>query len=153
MEKLDFIPNNDFMRAALEQAKISEKLGEVPVGAVIVKNNKIISLGINRRETDRSAILHAEICAIDEACRKLNTWRLSDCDLYVTLEPCPMCTGAIINSRIKHVVFGAFDEKSGSCASVINLFDLPFNHKAEVWGGVLEEQCKTLISSFFRNKR
>ena len=153
MEKLNFIPNNDFMRTAIEQAKEAEKIGEVPIGAVIVKDNEIISFGYNRRETEKNALLHAEICAIEEACKKLSSWRLENCDLYVTLEPCPMCTGAIINSRISHVIFGAYDEKAGSCGTLINLFDLPYNHKAEVWGGILEEECKSLLTEFFKNKR
>lgn len=153
MEKLDFIPNNRFMREAIKLAELAESQGEVPIGAVIVKNGEIIASGYNRRETEKNALLHAELCAIGEACKKLASWRLEGCDLYVTLEPCPMCAGAIINSRIEHIIFGAYDEKAGSCKSVISLFDLPYNHKPEVWGGILEEECKNLLTEFFRKKR
>lgn len=153
MGKLPFIPNNDFMRTAIKLAEKAQKNGDVPVGAVITKNGEIISDGYNQREALSNAILHAEICAITSACEKLGTWRLSECEIYVTLEPCPMCTGAIINARIPRVIFGAFDEKAGSCGSVINLFDLPYNHHAEVWGGILEAQCSEMLSTFFKIKR
>lgn len=142
-----------FMEKAVEEAKKAEKIGEVPIGAVIVKDGSIIATGYNKRETRQSSLLHAEIEAIDTACRKLGSWRLLDCDLYVTLEPCPMCTGAIINSRIKRVIFGAKDQKAGSCGSVINLFELKYNHKPEVISGVLENTCKNLLSEFFKNLR
>ncbi len=142
-----------FMREALEQARIAYSLGEVPVGAVIVKGDEIVSCGYNRRETGRNALRHAELSAIDAACEALHGWRLWQCELYVTLEPCPMCTGAIINSRIPRVVFGAYDAKAGSCGSVVNLFDLPYNHKAEVEGGVLGDECGQLLSSFFKELR
>lgn len=118
------------MRAALEQARIAASLGEVPVGAVISKDGEIVAAAHNTRETGKNATHHAELLAIDEACRKLGGWRLWQCELFVTLEPCPMCTGAIINSRLKRVVYGAKDEKAGCCGSVINLLELPFNHKA-----------------------
>ena len=142
-----------FMREALEQARIAYSLGEVPVGAVIVKGDEIVSCGYNRRETGRNALRHAELSAIDAACETLHGWRLWQCELYVTLEPCPMCTGAIINSRIPRVVFGAYDAKAGSCGSVVNLFDFPYNHKAEVEGGVLGDECGQLLSSFFKELR
>ena len=142
-----------FMRAAIEQAKIAYSLGEVPVGAVVVKDGEVIAAGCNRRETGKNALLHAELEAISSACSALHGWRLWQCELYVTLEPCPMCTGAIINSRIKRVVYGAYDKKAGSCKSVINLFDLPYNHKPEVKDGVLEKECSELLTEFFRELR
>lgn len=142
-----------FMNIALQQALLAYNEGEVPVGAVVVMGDKIVGLGRNRREKERSAIAHAEIEAIDNACKMLGGWRLWQCDLYVTLEPCPMCAGAIINSRIKRVVFGAFDEKSGSCGSLINLFDLPYNHKPIVTSGILAEQGAKLLSDFFKALR
>ncbi len=142
-----------FMNIALQQALMAYKDGEVPVGAVVVKDNKIVGLGRNRREKDKNALAHAEIEAINNACKMLEGWRLWQCDLYVTLEPCPMCAGAIINSRIKRVVFGAFDEKAGSCGSVINLFDLPYNHKPEIVSGVMADQCSKLLTDFFKELR
>ncbi len=145
--------DEDYMREALKLAKKAAELGEVPVGAVAVWDGKIVGRGYNRRETDKNALRHAEISAIDEACQTLGGWRLWKCDLYVTLEPCPMCTGAIINSRIRRVIYGAADEKAGSCGSVVNLFDLPYNHKPEVCGGVLAEESKALLSQFFQNLR
>ena len=123
------------------------------VGCVIVKDGEIVGRGHNLRETDKNALRHAELIAIDEACTRLGGWRLWHCDLYVTLEPCPMCTGAIINSRIKRVVFGAFDKKAGSCASVVNLFELPYNHKPELISGVMENECAELLSRFFKELR
>lgn len=142
-----------FMEKAAEEAKKAEQIGEVPIGAVIVKGGNIIATGYNKRETRQNSLLHAEIEAIDNACKKLGSWRLIDCDLYVTLEPCPMCAGAIINSRIKRVIFGAKDEKAGSCGSVINLFELGYNHRPEVISGVMEEKCRNLLSEFFKNLR
>lgn len=141
------------MKRALSLAQMAADKGEVPVGAVVVHNGKIISEGRNRRESDKNALHHAEIEAIDGACRALGGWRLSGCDLYVTLEPCPMCTGAIINSRIDRVIFGAFDKKAGSCGSVINLFELPYNHKPEVIVGVCAEECSSILSDFFKQLR
>lgn len=142
-----------YMKHALEEAnKASEEL-EVPVGAVIVYNNEIISYGRNHRESLKNSLYHAEIEAIHHACNKLKRWRLTDCTMYVTLEPCPMCTGAIINSRISRLVYGAFDKKSGSCESVINLFELPYNHKPEVIGGVLQNECSEILSNFFKKLR
>ena len=141
------------MSAALELAKQSAAEGEVPVGAVIVRNGEIVSTGRNRRESDRNATVHAELQAIDRACAALGGWRLWECDLYVTMEPCPMCAGAIINSRIKKVVFGAYDSKAGSCGSVINLFDLPYNHKPELNGGFMQEECSAVLTEFFKELR
>lgn len=145
--------DEDYMREALSLAKKAFELGEVPVGAVAVWEGKIVGRGMNLRETDKNALRHAEIMAIEEACKKLGGWRLWKCDLYVTLEPCPMCTGAIINSRIKRVVYGASDPKAGSCGSLVNLFDLPYNHKPEVTKGVLEDECSALLSEFFAKLR
>ena len=141
------------MCEALALAKKAFELGEVPVGAVAVWDGEIVGRGMNLRETDKNALRHAEIMAIDEACKKLGGWRLWKCDLYVTLEPCPMCAGAIINSRIKRVVFGASDPKAGSCGSLSNLFEMPYNHKPEVTKGVLEEECSALLSEFFAKLR
>ncbi|BFJ84208.1 nucleoside deaminase [Ruthenibacterium sp. CLA-JM-H11] len=141
------------MRAALEQARIAADLGEVPVGAVIAKDGEIIARAHNTRETEKNATHHAELLAIDEACRKLGGWRLWQCELFVTLEPCPMCTGAIINSRLKRVVYGAKDEKAGCCGSVTNLFEMPFNHKPVLESGLLEEECAALLRAFFERLR
>ena len=145
--------NEKFMKIALQQAVKAAKINEVPIGAVIVMNNKIISKGYNKRECKKNALLHAEIIAIEKACKKLKSWRLSDCELYVTLEPCPMCMGAIINSRISKVVFGAYDKKAGSCGSVVNLNDYPYNHHPEIIGGVLEKECSSILSDFFSTLR
>lgn len=142
-----------FMREALVLAREAAALGEVPVGAVAVKDGVIVGRGRNRRETGKSALCHAELEAIDEACRALGGWRLWQCELFVTLEPCPMCAGAIINARIPRVVFGAKDKKAGSCGSVVNLFELPYNHKPELVSGVLEEECASLLTEFFRQLR
>ena len=141
------------MRAALEQARIAADLGEVPVGAVIAKDGEIIARAYNTRETEKNATHHAELLAIDEACRKLGGWRLWQCELFVTLEPCPMCTGAIINSRLKRVVYGAKDEKAGCCGSVTNLFEMSFNHKPVLESGLLEEECAALLRAFFERLR
>ena len=143
----------DFMNLAIEQAKISASELEVPVGAVIVRNGEVISVGRNRREIGKNALAHAEIEAIDLACRKLGGWRLWECEMFVTLEPCPMCTGAIINSRIRRLVYGASDYKAGSCGSVVNLFDLPYNHKPEVVSGFMQEECSALLTEFFADLR
>lgn len=142
-----------FMRRALQLAEKAASLGEAPVGAVVVKNGEIIAEGYNRRETDKNAVKHAEMIAIDEACRRLGGWRLWQCEMYVTLEPCPMCAGAIINSRIKTLVFGAYDKKAGCCGSVTNLFEMPFNHAPAVIGGVCEEEAAKQLSEFFANLR
>lgn len=142
-----------FMRIAIEQAKLAYSIGEVPVGAVITKGDEIISTAFNRRETGRNALYHAELDAIDKACEILGGWRLWQCELFVTLEPCPMCTGAVINARIPKVIFGAYDKKAGSCGSIVNLFDFPYNHKAELVGGILEEECSSMLSEFFKELR
>lgn len=145
----------EYMKRALELAKKAADEGEVPVGAVIVqrKTGRIVGEGRNMRENARNALAHAEIIAIDMACRNLGGWRLPDCAMYVTLEPCPMCCGAIINSRIDQVIFGAYDLKSGSAASVQRMFDLPYNYRPELIGGVMEQQCAELLSEFFRKLR
>lgn len=145
--------DEEFMREALKEAKKAYEIGEVPVGAVVVKDGVIVGRGHNLRESEKNALCHAELIAIDEACKKLQGWRLWQCDIYVTLEPCPMCTGAIINSRIKQVVFGAYDKKAGSCASVVNLFGLPYNHKPNVIEGVLENECAEILKQFFSELR
>ena len=145
--------NEEFMREALRLAKTAADMGEVPVGAVIVRNGEIIATGINRREICKNALCHAEIEAINNACEKLGGWRLPGCEIYVTLEPCPMCAGAIINSRIEKVYFGAYDKKAGSVRSLVRLFDLPYNHIPEVMGGILEEECAAVLSEFFKKLR
>lgn len=143
----------DFMAEALKLAKEAAAESEVPVGAVIVKNKKIIATGKNRCEKNQNALCHAEIEAINNASKALGSWRLDGCELYVTLEPCPMCAGAIINSRISKVVFGSTDRKGGACDSVVNLFSLPFNHSPEVWSGICEQECSSVLSDFFKNIR
>lgn len=143
----------EFMSRALLLAKKAYEAGEVPVGAVIVKDGEIIAEGYNMREQKQNALSHAEIECINKACDVLKSWRLETCELYVTLEPCPMCTGAIINSRIKTVVFGAYDLKAGSMDSVINLCDYPYNHKPEIYGGIMEDECKEILENFFQNLR
>ncbi len=141
------------MREALKLAKLSFDEGEVPVGAVVTLDGEIVGRGRNRRETAKNALAHAEIEAINDACKALGGWRLWQCEMYVTLEPCPMCAGAIINSRIKKITFGAYDKKAGSCSSVINLFDLPYNHKPEIEGGFMQEECAEILSRFFKELR
>lgn len=145
--------NSEMMEKALCLAQKAFLKDEVPVGAVIVKGNKIIGEGYNKREADQDAVAHAEIIAITEACRALGSWRLDGCTMYVTLEPCPMCTGAIINSRIDTVIYGAYDEKGGCMGSLTDLTALPFNHKVSVVGGYMERQCRELLTSFFEGKR
>lgn len=142
-----------FMKKALELAEEAKANGEVPVGAVIVKDGKIISTGRNMREEKQNALSHAEIEAINSACKVLGDWRLDGCEMYVTLEPCPMCAGAIINSRIKTLIFGAFDSKMGCIDSVINLCGLPFEHKVEVYGGIMEDECVNVLQEFFKSLR
>lgn len=139
----------ELMSAAIELAKQAAADGEVPVGAVIARRGEIVACGRNRREKDKNALAHAEIEAINNACRALDGWRLWECELFVTLEPCPMCAGAIINSRLKRVVFGAYDPKAGSCGSVNNLFLFPYNHSPELTGGFMEDECASLLKSFF----
>lgn len=143
----------DFMKYALRLAHQSADEGEVPVGAIVVCDGKIVGEGRNRREIVKNALHHAEIEAIDNACKKLGGWRLWKCDLYVTLEPCPMCAGAIINSRIKNVYFGATDEKNGAVVSVARLFDMNFTHKPLYEGGIMGEECAKILSDFFKDLR
>lgn len=145
--------DTEYMRMALELARQAAAEGEVPVGAVVVSDGVVVGRGRNRREAGRSALAHAELEAIAEACRTLSGWRLWKATLYVTLEPCPMCAGAIINARIPRVVYGAADPKAGSCRSVIRLFDLPYNHRPEVVSGVLEQDCAAVLTAFFRSLR
>ena len=143
-----------YMRAALSLAQQAADAGEVPVGCVIVdKNGTVIATGRNRRETDKNATAHAEMEAIAAACQVVGDWRLDDCTIYVTLEPCPMCTGAIINARIPCVVYGAKDAMTGSCGSVINLFEERYGHKPAVYGGVLQPECTDLLTTFFQRLR
>ncbi len=147
--------HEEYMRHALALAERAYSLGETPVGAIVVKDStsEIVGEGYNLRESAKSSLAHAEIMAIDEASKTLGGWRLIGCTLYVTLEPCPMCAGAIINSRLPKVVYGATDPKAGSLESVINLFDLPYNHKPEVISGVLADECSEILSRFFRSLR
>lgn len=143
-----------YMSLALELAKESALEGEVPVGAVAVwDDGEVIGKGRNRRENEKNALCHAEIEAINNACSYKKGWRLHKCTLYVTLEPCPMCAGAIINARIKRVVFGAEDKKAGAFGSVYNINDLPLNHKAELTGGLMKEECQHALSDFFKKLR
>lgn len=148
--------NSEFyMRQALELAKIAFQEHEVPVGAIIIRRStgEIIGKGYNQRETARHALAHAELIAIDEACKILGGWRLPDCALYVTLEPCPMCAGAIIQSRIDEVYFGASDYKSGAVLSIERMFELPYNYHPKIYYGILEQECSEILSSFFRDLR
>ena len=144
-----------YMRRAMELADRAAALGEVPVGAVIVKRESgvVVGEGYNRREIDKRALAHAELMAIDDACQRLGGWRLPDCALFVTLEPCPMCSGAIIQARIDEVYFGASDPKSGAVVSVQQMFELPYNYKPQVFAGILREECSAQLSAFFRQLR
>ena len=141
------------MNEALKQAEIAYGLGEIPIGAVITQNGKIISSAYNRRETGKNALYHAELEAIHKACEKLGGWRLWNCELFVTLEPCPMCAGAIVNARIPKVYFGAYDKKNGACGSYIDLMNTENNFRPEVTGGILEDKCSELIKDFFKKLR
>ena len=143
----------EFMNEALRLAEQAFLEGEVPVGAVVTIGNKIIGTGCNRREKGKNALHHAEIEAINEACKRLGGWRLWECELYVTLEPCPMCAGAIINARIKNVVFGAYDKKNGACGSVTNLFESDFSYSPSYEGGFMENECADVLSRFFKDLR
>ncbi len=147
--------NKEYMKEALSLAKTAFDNGDVPVGAVVVRKGEIIGKGFNCREAKGDPTAHAEIQAIRQASKEVGGWNLDGCELYVTLEPCPMCAGAIINSRIKKVVFGAYESKSGCCSSesVANLFALPFNHRPEVYGGICEEECGEILKEFFKDKR
>ena len=145
--------DEQYMAQALELARQAAAEGEVPVGCVIVCDGKVVGRGRNRRETDKSALAHAEIEAISEACKTLGGWRLWECTLYVTLEPCPMCAGAIVNARIPRVVYGAADDKCGACGSVCDIFSMDFNHHPQVTTGVLEAESSALLQSFFKQLR
>lgn len=142
-----------FMKKALRQAVVAYNAGEVPVGAVIVKDGKVIARAANSREKSKNALMHAEIHAIQKACKKLGGWRLSGCTLYVTLEPCVMCAGAVMNSRIDRVVIGARDEKAGAYGSVTDISQLPVNHKPQVRFGIMEQECSDILKSFFKDLR
>lgn len=144
--------HDEYMRQALDLAKMAMQEDEVPVGAIIVQGDKIIARAYNTREKDKNALYHAEIKAIDEACKVLGGWRLVGCTMYVTLEPCPMCAGAIINSRIERVVYGASDNKAGAFGTMINLTDYPL-YKPQIISGVLAEECSKILSDFFKAKR
>lgn len=143
----------EYMQIALQLAREAAEEGEVPVGAVVVRDGEIIGTGRNRREVRKNALAHAELEAIHNACTHLGGWQLVGCTLYVTLEPCPMCAGAIINSRIERVVQGAMNPKAGSCGSLVNLFDLPYNHRPEIVSGVCGDECGALLKEFFRSLR
>lgn len=147
------ITHEDFMRRAIALAQEAGAQGDVPVGCVIVKDGAIVGEGRNRREECGDATAHAEVDAIRDACAKLGTWRLHGCTLYVTLEPCPMCSGAIVNARIDAVRYGQKEEKMGCCGSVLNLFEEKFNHKPRVYGGLLAEECGAVLQEFFQNLR
>ncbi|MGN0571122.1 MAG: nucleoside deaminase [Candidatus Fimenecus sp.] len=143
----------DFMRIALDAAKQSAAEAEVPVGAVIVRNGEVVAVGRNRREAVKDALSHAEIEAIRTACAVLGGWRLWECEMFVTLEPCPMCAGAILNARIRKVTFGAYDPKNGALSSVMQMYAYPFTHKPAVEGGVFETECAAVLSDFFKKLR
>ena len=142
-----------FMKKALRQAQLAKNAGEVPVGAVIVKDGKVIARGKNARETGKNAVLHAELAAIQKACRKLGGWRLIGCTLYVTLEPCIMCAGAIMNSRVERVVIGAADKKAGAYGGIVDINTLPVNHKPQIDFGVMERECSEILRDFFSELR
>ncbi|MFD1362615.1 tRNA adenosine(34) deaminase TadA [Lentibacillus salinarum] len=144
----------NYMQAAIQQAEKAKQMNEVPIGAVIVNYDDIIATGYNVRETSQTGLSHAELIAIEEANRHIGSWRLEDCTLYVTLEPCPMCAGAIVQSRIKRVVYGAPDPKAGCAGTLMNLLqDERFNHQADVTSGMLQEECSALLTGFFRELR
>ena len=145
--------DRDFMLAALELAREAAADGEVPVGCVITRNGEIVGRGRNRREKGKNALCHAELEAINDACTRLGGWRLWECTLYVTLEPCPMCAGAIINARIPRVYYGARDREMGACGGVLNLFMERFPHRPALVGGVLGEECREVLSEFFQGLR
>lgn len=147
------LDDDRYMKMAIEQAKIAASMGEVPVGAIVVSDGDVVSTGYNKREILNNSLAHAEIVAINSACKKFNSWRLLNVTLYVTLEPCAMCAGAIINSRIDRVVFGAFDPKAGSFGSLVDLSELPYNHIPQIISGVCEKECGKLLSSFFKELR
>ncbi len=142
-----------FMRLAIKEAKRAYEIGEVPIGCVIVHEGKVIARGYNKREKLNSGLAHAEIIAIQKASKKLNSWRLEDCTLYVTVEPCIMCSGAIIQSRVPKVIYGALDPRFGMHKSMMNIFDYKFNHTVDIKGGILEEECSNLMKEFFKEIR
>ena len=143
-----------YMREALKEAEKARQMNEVPIGAVVVKNQTIIGRGHNTRDSSEKATGHAEINAIEEACKRVGTWRLTGCDIYVTIEPCPMCSGAIYQSRIRTIYYGAKDYKAGACGSLFNLFEIEgLNHYSNVESGILEEECRAMIKAFFKSKR
>ena len=147
-------PDEKYMKEAIRQAKKAYSLGEVPIGCVIVYNDKIIGRGYNRRNTDKNTLAHAEITAINKASKKMGDWRLEDCTLYVTLEPCQMCAGAIVQARITRVVMGSMNPKAGCGGSILNILEMPkFNHQVEVTRGVMEEECSHMLTSFFKELR
>lgn len=141
------------MLEAIKEAELASLEDDVPIGAVIIRDDEVIIRAHNRRNIDNNAILHAELMAIDKACTLLGTRVLSDCDLYVTLEPCPMCAGAVIQSGIRRLYFGAYDPKAGCAGSVTDLFTLPFNSRPEVYGGIMEDECASLLTNYFKSKR
>ncbi|WP_341280413.1 tRNA adenosine(34) deaminase TadA [Paenibacillus sp. FSL H8-0537] len=143
-----------WMQQAIEEARKAERIGEVPIGAIVVKDREIIGRGYNLRETQHDPTAHAEMVAIRDACKELDAWRLLDCTLYVTLEPCPMCAGAIVQSRVKRVVYGTGDPKAGCAGTLMNLLQEPrFNHETELTSGVLQQECATMLTQFFRKLR
>jgi tRNA(adenine34) deaminase len=145
--------DHELMGLALEQAAQAAALGEVPIGAVVARRGEVIAAAHNTRETEKNALHHAELLAIDAACRALGGWRLWECELFVTLEPCPMCSGGIINSRIRRVVYGAADPKAGCCGSVTDLFAMPFNHHPAVESGLRADEAQALLQAFFARLR
>lgn len=145
--------DQELMQAALEEARLAFEAGEVPVGAVIAKDGEIIARAHNLRETGKNALYHAELMAIDQACQTLGGWRLWQCELFVTLEPCPMCSGAIINSRLRRIVYAASDPKAGCCGSLTDLFALPFNHHPIIEHGLMEAEAQQLLQAFFASLR
>ena len=151
---IDTEPDNRFMTAAIEQARIARDNGDVPVGAVIVHENKIIAKGYNQRDQLNDSTAHAEIIALTAACDYIGNWRLNDCTIYVTLEPCPMCAGAMVLARLDRLVYGCDDPKAGACGSLYNIIqDDRLNHRIEITKGVLAEQCSSLLTEFFQNRR
>jgi tRNA(adenine34) deaminase len=143
-----------WMELAIEEAKKAEQIGEVPIGAILIKDGEVVGKGYNLREINHDPTAHAEMVAIREACERLSAWRLLDCTLYVTLEPCPMCAGAIVQSRVKRVVYGTGDPKAGCAGTLMNLLQEPrFNHETEVTSGILQAECAALLTNFFRNLR
>ena len=149
----DFAADQEYMGLALQEAEKAARLGEVPIGAVIVRDGEVIARAHNLRETEKNALGHAELLAIDRACKALGGWRLTRCTLYVTLEPCTMCAGAIVNARLDAVYFGARDPRAGACGSVCSLFDMPLGHRPALTQGVREEECRAILSQFFQQLR